>query len=364
MNDNLKGAPQNENVEQNKTNAGIIAKEPKNSNKNSNETFVNKAKNLSVNELDNLVKTKTEQFDEDITWLDFGECKKFLVKGSVNVISADSGVGKTWFSLILALGFLKYEKVTKVYHFNLDGSVRIYKARKLLDKIQKYLKFDKWIHIDYDGLMKQNIYDTKQLLEIYAEKPKEELDGSFMILDSLGNFTGDTNDSKAIIDFFKTLRILANNGVTIIINTHNKKNEAIFSGSGAIKYYADTLYSFKREIDKDDKNLWHIPLEIQKSRNDETSQAFDLNLVDISLTPIEYKEVASSQTREEIKNKILNALKNEPNGLNKSKLLTQIGKTIDDKTAHSVIKEFENKLWKIKKQGRANIVILINNSIW
>ena len=57
-------------------------------------------------------------------------------------------------------------------------------------------------------------------------------------------------------------------------------------------------------------------------------------------------------------------LKKEQNGLNISQILMRIGKAKDDKTARSVIKEFENKLWKIEKQGIASVVILIDNSIW
>ena len=78
----------------------------------------------------------------------------------------------------------------------------------------------------------------------------------------------------------------------------------------------------------------------------------------------EYKEMGNSQIREEIKNNILEVLEKEQNGLNISQILMRIGKAKDDKTARSVIKEFENKLWKIEKQGIASVVILIDNSIW
>ena len=74
--------------------------------------------------------------------------------------------------------------------------------------------------------------------------------------------------------------------------------------------------------------------------------------------------MGNSQIREEIKNNILEVLEKEQNGLNISQILMRIGKAKDDKTARSVIKEFENKLWKIEKQGIASVVILIDNSIW
>lgn len=333
-------------------------------NVNTNE-IKNKQK-LSVIEILKKCASSEKRLMKKTEWLVFDNCKNFLVKGSINIFSADSGVGKTWLSLYLGLKYLAINQINRVVHFNLDGNPNIYLARNLLDEVLSYKKTDKWISIDYESLSEADINEPKQLLEFLSTQPADELNGTLMILDSLGNFVGDTNDSKSIIDFFKTLRILANKGVTFIINTHNKKNEAIFSGSGAIKNYSDSLYSFRREIDPNDENKWNIILKNQKSRNGETSQFFIMDLAEktlISTTNFIFKskEQKKVEKYKDIINQIIEILKQHPTGLNQSELFKFLDRDRTDLTLRNIIKEYTSVLWKTNKIGCKLIISLLEN---
>lgn len=76
------------------------------------------------------VKTELNEFDKNTEWLDTSICSNFLTSGSINIVSAGSGVGKTYFIVSFAIFLLKNKIINRVIHLNFDGNTDIFTARK------------------------------------------------------------------------------------------------------------------------------------------------------------------------------------------------------------------------------------------
>lgn len=107
------------------------------------------------------VKTELNEFDKNTEWLDTSICSNFLTSGSINIVSAGSGVGKTYFIVSFAIFLLKNKIINRVIHLNFDGNTDIFTARKQSQDIKNFYALNQWFHIRAEDLMGKGISLTQ-----------------------------------------------------------------------------------------------------------------------------------------------------------------------------------------------------------
>nr|WP_321319456.1 hypothetical protein [uncultured Campylobacter sp.] len=107
------------------------------------------------------VKTELNEFDKNTEWLDTSICSNFLTSGSINIVSAGSGVGKTYFIVSFAIFLLKNKIINRVIHLNFDGNTDIFTARRQSQDIKNFYGLNQWFHIRAEDLMGKGISLTQ-----------------------------------------------------------------------------------------------------------------------------------------------------------------------------------------------------------
>ena len=139
------------------------------------------------------VKTELNEFDKNTEWLDTSICSNFLTSGSINIVSAGSGVGKTYFIVSFAIFLLKNKIINIVIHLNFDGNTDIFTARKQSQDIKNFYALNQWFHIRAEDLMGKGISLT-QFIKKQIET-KADLKKTLFIYDSFVNFVPKLNDT-------------------------------------------------------------------------------------------------------------------------------------------------------------------------
>ncbi|CZE50833.1 ATPase domain-containing protein [Campylobacter geochelonis] len=312
-------------------------------------------KNGEFERLLSLTLTQKDEFDRDVEWLDFGKVTNFITKNSINVISSNSGTGKTYFSTVFAIELLKQNLIRKVIHINLDGDTSVFRSRGQSETIKKFIDEKKWFHIRMQELLKNKISNPNEIIKC-AISTNENLQETLIILDSLANFIPKLNETQQVTEFFNMLRTSANKGIIYIINTHNRKGEEEFSGSGMILNLADVLWSLKSKK-YDDKIVF--TLEYQKARYLYKNQAFELKFAGNQLFSLDFQEANMTDNQQEIVTKILNILEQNQTGINQGNLLSQLGRDKYDKTTRNLLQEHNNRYWTIEKDKTDSRVVII-----
>lgn len=177
--------------------------------------------------------------DSSIDWLVEG----MIPRGSVTLISAESGTGKTWLAYALAAAVARgvdflgrtVHRAPVVY---LDGENPLYVVQRNLrdlgiDPIPDLRVWGGWNEESPPGPN-----DTRILSFVREQKP-------LLIWDSLVEFnTGDEQSSTEMRRFMKFFRALAHLGATIIIlhHTGKSKSSGTYRGSSDIKASVDVAY--------------------------------------------------------------------------------------------------------------------------
>jgi hypothetical protein len=211
----------------------------------------------SLDQLGSIWKTEAQ-----MRWL----VPDLLAERSVNLLSAESGTGKTWLAYFLAgrvahggkvLG--KQAEQRKVLY--LDGENPVYMVKQRLHDLgipetPNLVVWGGW-HLD-PAPGPDNL-----LIQEFARKEKP-----LLIWDSLVEFhTGDEQSSTETRRFMRKFRQLANIGATVLILHHMGKSDSSqeYRGSSDIKAVVDTAFKLK-PVGKDQTRLDRLTLEPFKCR--------------------------------------------------------------------------------------------------
>lgn len=147
----------------------------------------------------NDIKTDVLEFDKEVTWLDCKLTHNFITSGSINIISGNSGVGKTYFITALAIQLLKLGVLEQVIHINFDGNTDIFGSRNQSDDIKFFYHQNKWFHIRAEDMSSKKMNIAKFVEE--QIESKMDFSKTLFIYDSLVNFVPKLNDTDTVSIF-------------------------------------------------------------------------------------------------------------------------------------------------------------------
>lgn len=310
--------------------------------------------NFEFPELLEQIKTNIGEFEKNTEWLDTDICNNFITSGSINIISGGSGVGKTYFITSFAILLLKNKIIDRVIHLNFDGNTDIFTARNQSNDIKHFYKTNQWFHIRAEDLFAKGV-TLIQFLKRQIET-RVNLKNTLFIYDSFVNFVPKMNDSDEVSRFMSLLRMSANLGAIHWLNTHNKKGEDIYSGSGMILNLSDATWMLKSTKQA---NKFIFIFKNIKGRHLYSNQAFELFFNDNTILPLDYNEANRTDLQNQLINEILEILQKYPNGLTQTKLFSSIGRSRYDKTARNTLLQNKGKLWELHTNGREKIITII-----
>lgn len=284
----------------------------------------------------------------------------------ITIISGAPASFKTWLLLQMAidiatgkslLGQFQCEKY-KVLIIDEENHLRLVKERlKLLgadENLPIYLLSQKGFLTS-----KQNLID--RVLKICVEK-----DIDVIFIDSLVRVNdAEENDASAMSGVFRSIKQFCQNGKTVVITHHERKEGAYKSsaqsrlrGSSDISASVDAHISVMR--DKDDKSK--IVVEQAKLRSDKEIDSFEATLkknngrMEFTYLGLHSEDITK---KEAAKNVILLALDDEKDGLSRNEICERVKEAegIGRKNTKDALDELIQEKSLLEKQGRKNTKI-------
>lgn len=295
-----------------------------------------------------LTKESLQQAAEKSKWL----INNFLMCGSLNMIYASAGVGKSLLSLELAHFLAKRADVSRIIYLDADNSKAALHSRGLGD-------------IAESNDVKLEYYNacTERQFSIFRRLKGKNLDSVVVIIDSIRNFINfDIKDDVKVTRFLNKLQLLRNQGATIIFLHHQPKqygeeNNKMYKGATAfIDSVDEAWYVSKSFTQKGNSKTLSLDLEPQKHRLDTKPQKVVIDTkahtiffrddIRIGLTQKQYITL-------ELAKEIINA---NPNGIIQSELAKQIVKLananyyeiVGKNSLWALLAEFNDKLFSIE----------------
>lgn len=296
-----------------------------------------------------LTEESLQEAAEKSKWL----IDNFLMCGSLNMVYASAGVGKSLLSLELAHFLAKRADISKVIYLDADNS-KAALHRRGLGSIMKFHKKKKLEY--YDACTEKNY-------SIFRRLKDKNLDGVVVIIDSIRNFIRfDIKDDVKVTHFLNKLQLLRNKGATIIFLHHQPKqyseeNNKMYKGATAfIDSVDEAWYLSKSFTQRGNSKTLSLDLEPQKYRLDMKPQKVVIDTkahtiffrddMTIGLTQKQYITL-------ELAKEIINA---NPNGIIQSELAKQIVKLananyyeiVGKNSLWALLAEFNDKLFSIE----------------
>jgi archaellum biogenesis ATPase FlaH len=235
--------------------------------------------------------------------------------------------------------------------------------RYLQDRI-KLLGANKDLPIHF--LSQKGFLVTKQPLVDKVLTVCEEKNISVIFIDSLVRVNdAEENDASQMSEVFRCIRQLCQNGKTVIL-THHERKEGIMKSSSAnrLRGSSDILAAVDAHIsmrkDKDDKNK--VLIEQAKLRNDKEIEPFEVAFrVSGGKAELCYLGLHSDDAskKESAKDVILVVLEEEKEGLSRSEICKRVKEieSIGDKSIKGAINELIQEKALLEKQGLKNTKI-------
>ncbi len=268
----------------------------------------------------------------------------FLVEGTINILYASPGIGKSSFSMGL-IDYLSLKSNIYTSYFDYDNPIVMLSDRGMTSFIEKNNNSFDYIHPDIVLL------ESKEVLDKLVEDCREnDYSNTLLIFDSATDFCDETSDSSVKI-FFRKLKILRNAGATIIVLHHTNKKDPSYKGSSIFRSASDNIFALSKEFLNENED--YMLLENKKARIGRVRDtAFILNRKDWSLRKVEFNEANIPKKERDFIDKILVSLE-ENEEIGQSKLLESIGLNKGDKKAIEYLNKFNNRYWQqIKPNGK------------
>ena len=267
---------------------------------------------------------------------------EFLYEGSITLFFSKAKQGKTWLAYGLA-NFLGYRvDVKKVYYVDGDNPIAVLKDRK----IDELLMFHEKLDYISRGSMRATPMDLVK--DMQKEAKRGAYDKCVFIFDTTKDFI-DTDSSSQAREFMRAMIDIRDAGATVIILHHATKSGSTISGDKEFTTSPDVVYELKQKAKTD--NTIHFTLGVVNDRYVVKDCGFSLDTTTLMLTELDSVFASMSEYDEKFVNKGIEALKKNPDGLNKSSLLAAIGYKKDDKTAQDTLTRYADIFWEVDKQN-------------
>lgn len=277
----------------------------------------------------------------------------FLVMGSLNMFYAKAGMGKSFFTLSLALALIKSKKIKQCIYLDADNSLTALKSRGIDQLIEQYPEL-LYIHSSKFDVSPQTILEK---LSEDAKQNTNAFENTLFIFDSIRDFIGgDMNSDRDIIKIMQQLKDLREAGGTIIYLHHTTKDSdtdtPLFKGSTSFIDSVDCAFSLSS---RRTENKLNYQLLVSKDRLSVNDCAFELDTTTMTLESenIQMAQLTDYET-EFIKDVTQSLSFWGKDGIKQGFLLKEIGKSSDDKTARKYLQKFTGEFWKAEKRPQEN----------
>ena len=273
-----------------------------------------------------------------------------IIRGEITMIVAAPGQGKSSFAVAVAVYCLQNNLIENLLYLDLDNSLITLSDRKINLLKDKYQGKFKYLH--------SSSASKTEMLHILNMLSKASLKSYLIIFDSAKNFMGSSKDrdsNKDVSEFLNLIKIIRNNGATILllhhVNKPQKDMDMIFAGAAAWLEDVSSAFMLQQNrwtncfilkpIKERVGSLSEVAFEFLKSEN--MIESHDLFLA---------KETEESASIQEIIKKFI---KN-----NEEPTYTQILDHCTNDCGFSknkvnrVIQDAKNRYWKANKQKKNN----------
>lgn len=274
----------------------------------------------------------------------------FLYSNSVSLIYSPPKQGKTWLGYGITTTLVKRDDVRGVIYVDMDNGLSSLKERGIDTKFINHPK------IEYVSRAKIDCSPIEYLRRIAAEATIGNYKGYTFVLETTKDFV-DTDSKSQSVEFMQLVMKMRDAGATIIIMHHATKAGRTISGVQVFINSPDNVYEMTQKAREEDK--LHFMLNVTHARTLVKDIGVTVNTQSLELTKLDEVYSTMSEYEEEFVRKGKEALKKNPDGLNKSQLLEAIGYKRDDKVAQNTLDKFEDKFFKFTKvKNRFTITLL------
>ena len=177
-------------------------------------------------------KLTAEDLTKEVEYL----INNFLVIGSLNMFYAKAGMGKSFFTLSLALALIKTKQIKQCIYLDADNSLTALKSRGIDQLIENYPELI-YIHSSKFDISPQQILDR---VSEDAKQHANAFEDTLFIFDSIRDFIGgDMNSDRDIIKIMQRLKDLREAGATVIYLHQTTKDSdtdsPLFKGSTSFR---------------------------------------------------------------------------------------------------------------------------------
>jgi len=323
------------------------------------EMQINKGNNKkSFAELDSFL----YQFDLDVKLVQNAVFKylfdKLIVENEITMIAAKASTGKSHTAIGLANHAVE-NGGKRVVYLDGDNGITTLKDRGIdLLKIKHGEKF-RYIH--------ESKASKSQMFSIVDKLTKTDLTGTFIIFDSIKNFiTGDRDKNKDVSKTMDILKSLRRQGATVLFLHHTSRptkdlEELRYAGSSAWEEDTSNAFILKRNAYRN--TFIFVPFKARVGDLQEI--AFTYCLDTHTLTKVDTDWAKQTQEDEEIKDEIIEFLKNQNEKPNYSQVMQHLQKEgYSRNKANLALQSGKDKHWKEEKltQNNKSIYSLINKN--
>jgi len=273
----------------------------------------------------------------------------FLPKRMITMYWADGGNAKTWLSYGTAAYLCEKSLCKALYYFDLDNPLDTLKERKVEDLLMKRYPQVRYIHrSDLD----QPALETIERLASKENSRHHAYEDIVFIIDSVRNVAGIKNDDKAmyIMNLFMDIREA---GGTLLLLAHSNKDGKNYEGSNNLKNSVDVMFREELLHKIQDVNVT-VGLTPTKERSGIRKCDFTIDVRTLAMSEADPVLTRMSKAEEEFVDKVKKALKENPDGLNKTEVLTKAGFKKTDKTAVAMLDKYTGIFWQKEELNSRN----------
>lgn len=271
----------------------------------------------------------------------------FLPKRMITLVYADGGHGKSW----LAFAMAKYcaMQSLNVVYLDFDNPLSVLKQRNINSKL-----IEPHSNLMYIQRSKCPVQPDELLAKMSNEASAGAFNNTFVVLDSLRNFTEVNNDAKCMHTMDQIMNI-REAGATVLIIHHSNKDGRNYQGSNNIRNSVDNMFQLKKL-----NSVYGVSalLEVRKERAAITDSAFNISPDTLLFEEMDVNKARLSDEDAGFIDDVKSAISFKP-GINKSDLLDSCGFSKDDKTARARLDEFDGVHWKSQKLKNRYIYNLV-----
>jgi len=273
-----------------------------------------------------------------------------IIKGEITMIIAPPGQGKSSFAIATSIFCLKNRSIDNLLYLDLDNSLVTLSDRKINKLKDEYKDKFKYLH--------SSLVSKVEMLHILNILSKASLASYLIVLDSVKNFMGNGKDrdkNKDVSDFLNIIKIIRNNGATVLllhhVNKPQKDMDMIFAGAAA--WLEDVSSAFMLQQNRY-KNCFVLK-PIKERVGSLSEVAFKFYKTTNMIESCDLFFAKETEESEYIRDTISNFIKN-----NDKPTYTQILSYCTDdcgfskNKVNSVIQTAKNQYWKAIKEQKHN----------